>query len=446
VGDALLRLLCRDASAFGVAGRAGLGFGLGAIGTSTFSLLASLLGAQAPAWPMLAGAAVLWLAARRLRPAPGAGAAAPRAGGRWRALRAALLGYLGLWLGLLAALCALEPLVEWDVIAIWGYKAKLLLRETIAETSYFGDATRAYSHLDYPLLWPLVLRGTWSFVGHADVAAIKLVGVALMLAFAGAFHGLLSLGRDPLAALLATALLVSVPIWQAQVVRLGADAPLAYFWLLCAGCSYAWLDGGGAGLLRLAGVFAVGVLLTKNEGIALFGVLAASGIATLLAGGGRARLPRFLAWQVALPLLVTAPWFVWRARVPQLAEDYAARIGPGNALAHAERLPEILTRTGSYMLVPEDWLLVWPLVALACAIGIGRLAGRPLVFLFLCAQLPLAVYAYVYAVTPWELADLMEVSASRLLLHVLPLELWLVCELARRGCAWPWSDARAAAA
>ncbi|MBW2420894.1 MAG: hypothetical protein JRH19_20305, partial [Deltaproteobacteria bacterium] len=39
--------------------------------------------------------------------------------------------------------CLLEPLVEWDVLAIWAFKAKILLAEPASETSYFHDVSKA---------------------------------------------------------------------------------------------------------------------------------------------------------------------------------------------------------------------------------------------------------------------------------------------------------------
>src|SRR5262249_37475285 len=68
--------------------------------------------------------------------------------------------------------------------AIWALKAKILLHEPASSSSYFSDLSRAYSHLDYPLLWPLAIAWAWTAVGEADLTAVKVLAPALLLAFA----------------------------------------------------------------------------------------------------------------------------------------------------------------------------------------------------------------------------------------------------------------------
>ena len=61
----------------------------------------------------------------------------------------------------------------------------------------------------------------------------------------------------------------------------------------------------------------------------------------------------------------------------------------------------------------------------------------PASFLALAVGLALLMYACVYVVTPWNVADLMEATAARLLLHVTPLAMLLVAELAPRAVEPP---------
>ena len=77
----------------------------------------------------------------------------------------------------------LEPLVEWDVLGIWALKAKVLLHGPVIASDYFRGLSKAYSHLDYPLLWPLTIAWVWSWTGQTDLLAVKVVAVALLSGF-----------------------------------------------------------------------------------------------------------------------------------------------------------------------------------------------------------------------------------------------------------------------
>jgi hypothetical protein len=64
----------------------------------------------------------------------------------------------------------------------------------------------------------------------------------------------------------------------------------------------------------------------------------------------------------------------------------------------------------------------------------------PLLFLFALAQIPLLVYGFVFVVSPWPPPQLLEASASRLLLHVVPLQILLLAEAVRRAALLPWLE------
>jgi hypothetical protein len=89
------------------------------------------------------------------------------------------------------AVSLLEPLVEWDVIAIWALKGKVLLHESVNGSAYFHDVSKAYSHLDYPLLWPLAMSWVWCWAGEPNLEVVKALAPALLCALAALFYGLL---------------------------------------------------------------------------------------------------------------------------------------------------------------------------------------------------------------------------------------------------------------
>jgi hypothetical protein len=160
------------------------------------------------------------------------------------------------------------------------------------------------------------------------------------------------------------------------------------------------------------------MLFTKNEGVVLAAALIIALAAELVVERSRNRLGAALRWLVAMPMAATLPWFVFRATLPKVHEDYGARIAPSVFVENLARVPEVLAAFASYFGDTEDWSLFWPLLGVALLIAAVAPADRASRFFVLGIALVLSAYGYVYVVTPWNLRDLMDVSANRLLLQV----------------------------
>jgi hypothetical protein len=436
IGAAVLVLLCSDPRRWTWPARLGLSFGLGLIALSVWLFLASLAGLRPAWWLGLVALALLALAAivvqrgqwPRWLEAPTVPPSRPR--GRWRrALDAALIVFVVGLCALVGAVALAEPLVEWDALAIWGFKARVLLHEPISASTYFTDLSRAYSHLDYPLLWPLAMTWVWAWVGWADLDAVKVLAPALLAAIAATGYGLLRRRHDRTTALVFTAVLVGLPMTLSQTARLAADAPLAFFAMATFFCWYLWLVEDDTDALRVSGVLAGGMALTKNEGLGLLAVLLVL-TATAIVWPWRPRRARqAAAWIVLTPLIVAGSWLLFRARIPKVHEDYGSRINPAVFLGNLDRVPEVLRHSLSYFGDVSSWLVFWPLLTIGLLVTIRRWWRRPPLLLVLAVVLPVLMYGYVFVVTPWKLDELMDLSANRVLLHVALLGILLLAEV-----------------
>jgi hypothetical protein len=332
----------------------------------------------------------------------------------------------------------LEPLVDWDVLAIWAYKATILVHEPVVSSAYFSDVSKAYSHLDYPLLWPLNMSWVWSFTGSEDLSAVKLLGVALLVSFLASCFGLLRMRLDRSTSLLFTVLLVSVPMLQNASIRMAADVPLSFFFFASAVTLSAWLESGDGDMLKLAAICATGLLMTKNEGMALFGILVVTAGGVLVLERNFAQLPRAGGWLVALPLGLSSPWLLFRTTIPKVHENMGALMSPSIALDNIDRLPTIAAALPRYLGSTDDWRFLWPLVLVIVILGWRACRRASILFLLVAAQLALLLYVYVYLVTPWDPAALIEISFSRLALHVAPVEVVLIALIADASGWLPW--------
>lgn len=435
---------------------AGLSYGLGLVVLGWLSLVSSMLGYQLGGTEItllvaLLGLTLAWQRRRRDTSAPSLAQGGELGYGRaTRALCLALVAWVAFRTALTVATCLLEPLVEWDVLAIWGFRAKVLSHETLLHTTHFESPHLAYSNLDYPLLWPFALSFVFKVTGSHDPTLIKALGAALTMAFAALFYGVASRRRDRVSALLAVAVLASIPMLQTQLLRMTADPPLAFLFFGAVSSTYLAVRDQEPELFKISGLFALGVILTKNEGLALWFVLFFSALLTptvhwLKRRSDAPELFRRALWLGVLPAVLALPWLWFRATLPKLNVDYLSRLDEVTVSGAFGRIGVILQGWATYLGANADWLGVWILVAVVAVTSRER-SGTGLRWLLATGVLPLVLYSGIYMVTPLGVAAHMEVSASRLGLHVLPVLLFFTFETLHHEVHWPWLSSPSAAA
>ena len=394
-----------------------------------------------------------------------------------------------------AFLAATVPMHGFDATFHYAYKAKLLYFEgfgTDAWTRLQGPVGMTMTHPTYPPLVPaLQLLVAWVEGGWDDDAARTLwtlFAVAPTLLLVASLSG-----RGRTAALLGGLSWASLPVlfyWRLPhgeplravygllfgptrgAERFGdpaawsrpanwcldgtADLPLAALTLgaflasvRLVGLALPVRAGGGAAAradrvdVLAAGVLAAGMLWTKNEGLALIGVLVlALALARLgsrlgpgAASGAPARaLPGRLLAAAGIAGLMTAGWFAAKAGLPSVDEDYPSRFAAGAVLGAADRLADVAQRFARTSVDVFMWNLTWPLlgavVVWALASGRLRRASAECAALLVVAG-GVVAYALVLLVTPWDLA-LLETTGipMRLLLHLAPVAVYATFALA----------------
>jgi len=434
IGAAAFTLVCSELRRWTLPAKIGLSFGFGLVVLAMTLFILSLCGVIPAPWIGLVEAISLWgiVIATRRKKLPhwrpqGRGRDAIAEPGL-RILECVLFLFVAGVLFVVSAVSLLEPIVEWDVIAIWALKAKVLLHEPIITSPYFNDLSKTYSHPDYPLLWPFAMAWVWSCIGSMDLVKVKVLAPALLASLLFLFFGLLRRKESRRRALFFTAVLAGIPVLLTQTSRMVTDVPLAFFVLGAFVCSYFWLESEHADDLRIAAAFAVGMLFSKNEGIGLWFILGIM-VVTALATERRIKflLPAGI-WLGVVPALVTLPWFVFRLGIPKVHEDYGGKIGVVYFLNNVSRVPEVVGSSLRFFLNWEDWRIFWPLALLLLVLTLTHSLRPPTLFLFLGAVLPLLMYGYVYVITPWNLKELMEATASRLLLQIAPVWGFLFAE------------------
>lgn len=429
--------------------------------------------------PALAGLALL--AARGLPPRR---ESEPAPGGPARLLLVALAG-------LVVVTAAGAPVHLFDATFHFAYKGTVLYHEGFAPAAFAeldGHVGRVMTHPTYPPgLGLLHVVASWVDGAYSRDLARPLLAL-FALAPAVWLHASLR-HRGPVAARTAALLWLGLPILYylrtphddahralAGLV-LGTDTAEAWLggfpWHRADGPS---LDGGGdlplaaflaAAVVHLArhlglggrrgdpadllvvGLAVTGMLLVKNEGLALVAVLAlAAGLALVLGrwlgdpAPGLARPGAALLALVLGALLVT-PWYAFQRQIPELDESYPSQLTVEN-LTRGFTVSEIqdsgdvaMTRAEFIVLEgllamahPLTWNLLWYgfLVALALALrrpGRAHALGLSLPLLVVLGGL--AVFGIILLVTPWNLGRLFATGIpDRLYLQLAPLVVWVL--------------------
>jgi hypothetical protein len=337
---------------------------------------------------------------------------------RLNAIEILLTVWIALQVAYVAVLALGRPLTAWDSWVTYALKARTVFLENQLTPNVYADASRAVTHLDYPLLVPLVEAWTFRWAGTTED---RLAGIPAVLFFvallAVAFAGLRRLGVGRTHALAVVAVLASLPSVNGAAGAAMADVPLAVYALIAALFLARWRETRARGALWVA-VLAAGMMpWTKREGLVLFAALLLLWIvtdrrerATWLAAGAC----------VAAALALAGPWWLLIAREGGASVDFGP-VSLAALEANGARLPVILYHAASRLLRPE-WLLAWLIVPGVVSFRRGRGISRVLLPGTALVYLGAMSAAYVFSdFVPYQ--QHVVSSIDRLAVHVAPLVL-----------------------
>ncbi len=304
---------------------------------------------------------------------------------------------------------AILPVRDYDGRVTWLAKARAISREGSIDGSFFEGNAGLNLHNRYPLLMPLNAAAVMTLPGDSSNEAARwlypLMGIAALV-----------LARD-----------VMRKQWPRSGVWVAAGiAWLPIFLMLEGGMLAAGNDivvfalAGSAVLLLLRGdaatasVLLAGLVLTKNEGIVI--VIAIAILAGALAGG-LFRRKRDAILAALAPLAAALLLAAWRVRIPAAYDEQNELLLRG-LLQSTSRVPAALRAFAAHAFDPAQWGWFWPLVLVAIVVSlIGPRRSESVLPLVTIGGTMLA-YLAVYTVTSWNVAELANVSANRLLLHL----------------------------
>lgn len=323
----------------------GLGIVLGIAGTSYAQFLWGLAGgpltrSTSIGWGVLGSLAGIaaWGLSRAPRPAP-LGNDDQSAWVRFAATIVVLL-----FVSLLGQ-TLLTPQRLWDERAIFGLKSIVLFEDAQLQSPDLLHPDFVQYHPRYPMLIPLAEQHIYALLGSADDRWAKLLFPLMSLGMVLTFAGVLQRQLRAATAWLWTLVLATVPILAFNdygFLSAQADAPVACYHGISLLYLWSWLrtrrkeKTSDPRPLILAGAAASMTLFTKDEGIAL--AIIDGGLLCLLVivmnwgpeNQKLAALKTALGWTglfAVTTLLIAAPWFLYRGRLPTTTEmNYSGRV------------------------------------------------------------------------------------------------------------------------
>jgi hypothetical protein len=341
-----------------------------------------------------------------------------------KAVRGLLLLLIILDLLFVAARSIGGPLHVWDSWANWAIKARTIFVEGRVTDALYEDASRMVTHLDYPLLLPLLEAWLFGWVGAADDRVVGMVTFATFLALLASLYGVLRrMGVGATLALTACAVLATMDNVAGLASIAFAEVPLLLATTVAALHFRDWLITGNRGALLFALIGAGMLPWTKREGVLL---LAALILAALLTHGFTRRAWVGIAALGGGAALIAGPWWALMS-LSGTTNSAFLPITPETLAANLPRLETILVLTWEG-LTSTGFGLLWPMSAVIAPVALMagfRRREDTMLLLFVALYLLLSLTTYLFsAFVPYE--DHVISSARRLAAEVTPvLVAWL---------------------
>ncbi len=314
---------------------------------------------------------------------------------------------------------------EWDAYMIWGFKARILATDPCLRTAYFTNFTFALLHLDYPLMTPILMAGLYNLIGHFDDTTVKIIFPIFYLLLAGFIYSGLRQHLVFWQALALGAIYLSMPRLLRWAGSGYADVPLTAFYAGSILYLWSWVRTSDKRNLIIAALFMAFAAFTKNEGLALAGLMTLTILILPLPIPLRERIQSLIIF-IMVFMLVLLPWLWFRDQLPNLNENYPAQLSLNRFIEHIDRLPVILKSFFLHGISLQYWNGMWLLLVVSTVVqGTHRFTASELLLWFLLIGHAI-IYVIIYVVTPSEVENLIPVTMDRLQIHMSPSAILLI--------------------
>jgi hypothetical protein len=373
---------------------------------------------------------------RHRQPAGGKQDTAARPAG-WRAILPLLIWTLLVAEIVMVVFATLNTQLGWDGIMNFAIKSKAIYLSGGVPLDYFSDYSRIWTHLNYPLIVPILEAWVYTFAGVLNERLVMVIFVFFFLSLVGLVYAALRRSFSPLYSMTFTLVLCLLPGLMRITASGNADIPLTCFIFGATAYSYYWIKDKRPSDLLIAGLLAALAMWCKREGMVfwMMDLVAVGGFAALgLQGNLWQRAKRVMPF--AVPVLVVAPWLAFTA-VRNLPDTDYLPISISNFLAHADRLPTLGVMLWEQLSSLRWSGILWFLFAAAIFARSRRKTSAGEWFLLAIVVAYLGGFTLTYTFSSWTEYTLHVFgSLDRILVHIAPTAVFFIAVRLRDIDAW----------
>jgi len=322
---------------------------------------------------------------------------------------------------------SLKHTLGWDGLLIWELKARCAyLNGGALPTAYFADASRRFSHPEYPLFLPLTETWLYLWMGECNQYWIKLLfpifyGAGMILIARAAID---LTGKRWIGLLVAT-LFIFVPYihGEAGSALTGyVDVPLGLFYLGALHYLFAFIRKNSGAALACFIALNSALPWIKREGVILWAVAGCCGAYVIWKRRGFAHaLASFIPG-----LCISLSFRLYLRHVHVSSPVDFVPVGFHALYSHLGRSANILRELFYEAGRMDHWSVFWFITVLGLFCLLARNQVKYAGMLFLLIAAPLVLYCSTYFFSAWpDYIEHIESSLPRLLIQLAPAA-WLV--------------------
>ena len=333
----------------------------------------------------------------------------------------------------------LKPIESYDSVAIYALKAKMLYLDHGISGEFFSNVAQWFhgAHPDYPLFIPLSETWVYTFLNGFNDIIVKLIFPLFYLSFIFIFYSILNKAtKNRKLAIIFTFLLATVKQFSDYSTIGVCDMELGMFFFIAIACFYLWTkDRNKSYFLNLSLAATALCVWTKNEGMLLALIAAVIVIAymilylKILDNRSKIRLLLYCAITFIFILL----WTFFKKYHNLVNDNFTmSMMSPTLFLINIKKIPVILYEYQKQFFGIKKWNIIW-ILWIIIWIRNFKESFRGTIGLLTASFLLFSIgYSLVYIFSTVEINYFLTTTASRFLLHILPVTIFWMALIIKR--------------